>query len=50
MGYTPWGCKESDTTELLSAHADKCHARLAGLGSHPLRAPWDKVGTPEAES
>ena len=20
-GYNPWGCKESDTTELLSMHA-----------------------------
>ena len=50
MGYNPWGCKELDTTELLSSHAGKCHAGLAGLGSHPLRAAWDKVGTPEAES
>ena len=49
-GYNPWGCKELDTTELLSSHAGKCHAGLAGLGSHPLRAAWDKVGTPEAES
>ena len=21
MGYGPWGCKESDTTERLSTHA-----------------------------
>ena len=23
MGYSPWGCKESDTTEQLSTHTCK---------------------------
>ena len=24
MGYGPWGCKESDMTERLSTHMEKC--------------------------
>ena len=28
MGYSPWGCKESDTTEQRSTHA---HARTVEL-------------------
>ena len=31
-GYTPWGCKESDTTEGLNGHKSSCSL------SHPGRA------------
>ena len=27
MGYSPWGCKESDTTERLNRKGQICYAR-----------------------
>ena len=35
-GYSPWGCKESDTTERLSAHARK----QEGSSPEKPQAPW----------
>ena len=32
-GYSPWGCKESDTTE-VTQHTDTQEARLTGDVSH----------------
>ena len=36
VGYSPWGCKESDTTERLHFHF-QTHSRLLGRGNpHPI--------------
>ena len=38
VGYSPWGHKESGTTEQLSTHAERGWVALIGL--HPASEPW----------
>ena len=37
MGYSPWGCKESHTSELLSTHSS-IYFKLQNMGMVPCLA------------
>jgi len=40
-GYSPWGCKESDTTEQLSKHAEAAEAKA--MSKQEVVAAWMKM-------
>ena len=40
MGYSPWGCKESDTTERLSVHTHG-HSRQEHKNSTQYEGTWN---------
>ena len=42
VGYSPWGCKESDMTEQLSTaqHSSQCAASLNKAEPRTLGGPW----------
>ena len=33
-GYSPWSCKESETTQQLSTHSTQMYRKKAGRGGH----------------
>ena len=48
MGYSPWGCIESDTTEQLSTAQPSQCSRLKRLGFSPWvgKIPWRREWQP----
>ena len=42
MDYSPWGHKESDTTEQLNTVAQKCQKRHSSF--NPCQSIWKQIG------
>ena len=44
VGYSPWGCKESDTTERLTCASESRSLVSDSLRPHGLNSPWNSPG------